>query len=670
MENFIIYIAKASLLIAVFFLAYHFLLRKETFFNSNRWFLLAGLFTAIILPLIAYTKIIWIDPAPTLAEGTMDLSHYIALQNAIRSARGEAAPEPINWFDVASGLYFAGALFFFARFIYDIISLRKLIRSQQIVKLGRYYMVDTPAVQHPFSFFNYIVYNSSVLEPHELESIISHEKVHSSQRHSLDMVVGQLFCIAFWFNPLVWKYKKSISQNQEFIADAVASKQIADARLYQKTMLKFTVQPEYIAITNHFYQSLIKKRIVMLNKQKSKKMNSLKYGLVLPVLAAFMLLFQVKTVAQERESYSSVTEAKTKVSVVIDKNSKDEELKEKTKVFKDEFNTDVDFQNVKRNDKSEITAVKVTVKDKTQSQVYEVAGSEPISPFTIEVEKDMNGRNTIAFGSGNRDRFLRAGNMSVITDGGTGDSLRKKRMIIRGHGNLDNIPAPPSPPDFPRAEINRGHWSVNSMKFGDTDALIVINGVKQKKGSEIKLPLDEEIVEINVLKNKEAKEKYGKEGKKGVVEIKTRREQGPHIRMGRLAPLNQGHSYAITIPEGDFSFDFDFDTDDLGDMDVFRFNGMEDMQKMFEDMGTSFRFSSDMSDEEMEAVMEKIREAQETLQNKIPEIKRELKNNGLSEKEYKEALEEAKKGMEEARKEMEKARKDLEKTRKQLNKKA
>lgn len=667
MENFIIYIAKASLLIAVFFLAYHFLLRKETFFNSNRWFLLAGLFTAISLPLIAYTKVIWVDPAPAPAEGTINLAHYAAIQSAIRSANGEA-PAEINWFDVAAGLYLAGVLFFFARFIYDIISLRKLIIGQQIVKLGRYYMVDTTTVQHPFSFFNYIVYNSSLLEPYELESIITHEKVHSSQRHSLDMIISQLFCIAFWFNPFIWRYKRSISQNLEFIADAVASKRITDARIYQRTMLKFTAQPQYIAITNHFYQSLIKKRIVMLNKQKSKKMNSLKYGLVLPVLAAFMLLFQVKTVAQEKKSYNSVIESKVKVVEMITKDSKDEELKEKKKVFKEEFDTDVDFQNVKRNDKSEITAVKVTVKDKTQSQVYEVAGTEPISPFTIEVEKDDAGRKSIAFGNGNKSRIVRGDNFKIFGDPRKGDTLvADRKMIIKGRGSVDNFPTPPSPPNFPEDIIARGQGT--SMKFGDTDALIVINGVKQKKGGEIKLQPGEDVAEINVLKDKEAKNKYGKEGKKGVIEITTRK--GPQVRMGRLAPLHgNGHAYAITIPEGEFNFDFDFNMDDLGDMDVFRFNGMEDMQRMFEDMGRNFSFSTEMNDEQMADVMERIKEAQEKLQSAMPEIKRELKNNGLSEKEYKEALDEAKKGMDEARKEMEKARKDLENARKQMNKKA
>ena len=64
METLFIFIAKSSGLLALFYLAYYFLLRKETFFNSNRWFLLAGLITSVVLPLLVYTKVILVAPIP------------------------------------------------------------------------------------------------------------------------------------------------------------------------------------------------------------------------------------------------------------------------------------------------------------------------------------------------------------------------------------------------------------------------------------------------------------------------------------------------------------------------------------------------------------------------------------------------------------------------------
>ena len=65
METLFIYLIKSSGLIAMFYFAYIILLRKETFFNSNRWFLMAGLITSVLLPMIVFTKIVWVNPSPT-----------------------------------------------------------------------------------------------------------------------------------------------------------------------------------------------------------------------------------------------------------------------------------------------------------------------------------------------------------------------------------------------------------------------------------------------------------------------------------------------------------------------------------------------------------------------------------------------------------------------------
>jgi hypothetical protein len=61
-------------------------------------------------------------------------------------------------------------------------------------------------------------------------------------------------------------------QNLEFIADKEALKKIAD-KAYQLTLLKITTQENCVAITNHFYQSLIKKEYHVKQNQ-SKKINS------------------------------------------------------------------------------------------------------------------------------------------------------------------------------------------------------------------------------------------------------------------------------------------------------------------------------------------------------------------------------------------------------------
>ncbi|WP_294824530.1 M56 family metallopeptidase [uncultured Flavobacterium sp.] len=662
MENFIIYMAKASGLIAMFFLAYHALLKKETFFNANRWFLLAGLFTAAALPLLEYTRTIWVDPAPaaetavhTLTLGELMAYKELQQQMAVRAKETFT----INWPDVAAGLYLAGVLFFLARFVRDFLSVRRILAGSMVVRDGRFRLIDSEKARSPFSFFNYIVYNSAHLKPEELAGIILHEKVHSSQKHSLDMIIGQLFCIAFWFNPLVWMYRKSISQNLEFIADAAAIRLTEDRRAYQKTLLKITMQPDCTNLTNHFYQSLIKKRIVMLNKQQSKKWNSWKYASVLPLLAIFMLLFQVRTIAQEKnpgKQPAKVTHATGKFSLEINKDTKDAELEESKQLLKDGFDADVKYENLTRNQDHEITAIKVTVQDKGQSQVYEVAGHKPIAPFSIEIEKNnKSGRNVITFGTGIGGNDFISAKAFTITDGGVGfeeepaDSMRlQKHKIIRSYG-MDGSA-------MPQMQMPEGHWSVNSLKIGDTDMLIVINGVKQKKGDAIKLPLGQEIAELNMIKGKEAKKKYGKEGKEGAVEITTKSASSMPFQL-KMGP--EIHSFQI--PD-DMNFEFDMPMD--FDIRMEDFPNMQQMLGIMKD--DDFQFYGNFGKEEIEKMREKIEKANaRIMEREAPEEMTEEEQKAT-----KEELERAKKEIEESRKELEKSRKDLEKARMQLNKKA
>ncbi|MEG2102199.1 MAG: M56 family metallopeptidase, partial [Flavobacterium sp.] len=281
MEALFIYIAKSTGLVVLFYSAYQALLRKETFFNSNRWFLLAGLITSVVLPLVVYTKIVWIDPSPSFNV------NYSQLQPAqITKETFE-----LNWNYILIAVYAIVFLALIAKFAFDFYSLNTILKGRKVKQQADFKFIDVAENIAPFSYFDYIVYNSSMYNKQELENIIEHEKVHSEQNHTIDVLITRIFCIIFWFNPIMWLYKKAIVQNLEFIADKEAAKKLSDKKAYQYTLLKITTHETCVAITNHFYQSLIKKRIVMLNKNQSKKRNSWKYYTVIPALAAFVFLF-------------------------------------------------------------------------------------------------------------------------------------------------------------------------------------------------------------------------------------------------------------------------------------------------------------------------------------------------------------------------------------------
>ena len=454
MESFFIFIAKSSGLLILFYCAYFFLLRKETFFDSSRWFLLAGLITSIILPFVVYTKIVWIEPAPIANSAINSISNYskIYVPHAIEKATFE-----MNWNYILLAIYAIGFMALFIKFAIDFYSLNAILKGKDVHKQADFKFVDIKENIAPFSYFDYIVYNSSMFTASELENIIEHEKVHSDQNHSIDVLISRVFCVLFWFNPVIWLYKKAILQNLEFIADSEAAKKISDKKAYQYTLLKITTHQSCVAITNHFYQSLIKKRIVMLNKNQSKKRNYLKYYAIIPALVAFVFLFQIKTIAQEKEQkeQKEIVEKKDQVYVLkIQKNTTDQELKEIAEKLKQKYDIDMVVSKVKRNTKNELIAFKVDINKNTENpQSIEVDGDEAIRNCGIVITTKNNGSKKI----------------NLLTDGLIDESATKTKHFAEVSETNDSViiagptpstqptlpipPTPPTPPVFPAGPL-------------------------------------------------------------------------------------------------------------------------------------------------------------------------------------------------------------------------
>ena len=462
MEALFIFILKSSGLLAMFYFAYIFLLRKETFFNSSRWFLIAGLITSVILPFVVYTKVIWVEapPAPTpdpiITTTTTNVKNIPVSNSNVAAYQAHYSPTnvsvieeenfEINWSLVLAVVYGMGFLAFMIKFAFDFYSLNSVLKGKKIEQQEDFKFIDVNENIAPFSYFDYIVYNSSLYTTAELESILEHEKVHSDQKHTIDVLISRIFCILFWFNPIIWLYKKAILQNLEFIADSEASKKIADKKAYQYTLLKITTHETCVAITNHFYQSLIKKRIVMLNKNQSNKRNYWKYSAVIPALGAFVLLFQIKTIAQEKKQTETPTIQRDTVkdaeeTIKITKNTTDKELNELPGKLKSNHNLDVEISDVKRNTKEELTAIQIKVKsDSGKKQTIKIDGDDAIKDCELAIGTDENGAKSINI---NTDRNLR---MPII--------IRNERVVVRNHADSDVVaPVPPTPPTFPGGPI-------------------------------------------------------------------------------------------------------------------------------------------------------------------------------------------------------------------------
>ncbi|MBP9792715.1 MAG: peptidase M56 [Flavobacterium sp.] len=450
MEAILLYFLKASTLLSVYFLAYHFLLRKETFFTTNRWFLLAGLLTSVMMPLFFIKKVIWVEkPKATFQELPVFSGNEVINHAPIQDVA------TIDWVQVMAVGYTVMVAILFIKILTHLASLYKLLHKKEIVKNDQFSLVDLKEDIAPFSFFNYIVYNSSYYTEDELNSILLHEKIHSQEKHSVDMMLAKFFCIVFWFNPFMWLYKKAITQNLEYIADQKAVQHIEDKKVYQKALLKVVTHQNCLSITNHFYQSLIKKRIVMLNKNQSKKLNSWKYALILPVLVAFVIFFQVKLIAQEKKtkfsehpSHSSTSQNVTEM--IWTKDSSDEELKRDIEAMKKEGVT-VSYSKLKRNSKGEITSIKVEFNDKHgKNGINYIMSDDPIKPICLRKTNDF-----VGFGKSSKSKTV------VINEK---DGTQNEEEFSFSFSDEDEIsgiapladleiPEPPVPPVYPYNNI-------------------------------------------------------------------------------------------------------------------------------------------------------------------------------------------------------------------------
>lgn len=312
MKELFIYLIKSSVLLTVFYLIYILLLRKDTFFVLKRYFLLIGLIISLILPYIQYTKTIneYKEIAPVAIEEDITSLTPTALvpendytftiddfDNQVldhRNADAQLKPQQtINFWEVLGMIYFLGIITHIILFTLNIFSLKKLIKNIPIKKYKNFTVATSNKKIPPFTFFKKVVINPSLYSSQEMKYILRHEIAHATQYHSIDLMILKATQMILWFHPIIPLYKKSLELNLECIADEMALKKSKNIRDYQLTLLKFqNFNPT--PLTLHFYKSLLKNRVIMMNKTRTNRLLSLKSLLIFPALGVFFYSFNVK----------------------------------------------------------------------------------------------------------------------------------------------------------------------------------------------------------------------------------------------------------------------------------------------------------------------------------------------------------------------------------------
>ncbi|WP_010231685.1 M56 family metallopeptidase [Gillisia marina] len=328
------YIFQVILFHLAFLLVYELLLKKETFFNHNRVYLLVTPVLAFMLPIINIEMLSGIVPQESITSISRFWLPEVYIGGATQNV--QQLPEivlstknhALNWLPI---IYCLGAIVSLGIIGKKLINLRKLFKFDVVSEVKNFKIIEIPSSNIACTF-NKTIFLGAALPKIEREQIVAHELIHVQQKHSYDLVFFEILKIFFWFNPLIYIYQNRIAALHEFIADSSVVKTI-EKRSYYEQLLNTAFNTQNISFINQFFNhSLIKKRIVMLQKSKSKTIAKFKYLVLLPLLLVMLTVVScTQESPQKMEKESSISEQLAEIKQALD------EGKELSEIEKNQF---------------------------------------------------------------------------------------------------------------------------------------------------------------------------------------------------------------------------------------------------------------------------------------------------------------------------------------------
>ena len=304
MSPFFTYLIQINIALALFYLLYAIVLKKDTFLWLRRLFFLSSIVFSLLYPF-------WTIPLQGdlwsfffILPGS-DLHIFVEEpEMTVLAEEGDNIVFMIPWIKIIFFVYCIVTALFLLRFVVQLLSIFRIkMRSQRSTIAGvSVYTLKNDIT--PFSFFKWIFIHSENHSDPELSQILLHEQTHMRQWHSIDiMLIEQLFLFSWW-NPFIWLMKREITMNLEYLADNGVLREGVDSREYQYNLLRLTYHETAVQIVNNFNVSQLKQRIMMMNKAKSPALKVAKYLLILPL--ALLLIFANSCINQERKSDKGV----------------------------------------------------------------------------------------------------------------------------------------------------------------------------------------------------------------------------------------------------------------------------------------------------------------------------------------------------------------------------
>lgn len=310
--DFLIYLGKVSLSIFLLMLLFKAILSADQTLVRNRFYLMGAIIWSIFAPLLTMQQANQGNLIPAI---TITPTYTINLPEIVINPDNHPAQgSGIAISTIILTIYLTGVTIFLIKMVGSYIRVVYIIATAKNIAINSYHIKVTRAAITPFAFFGWIVFPKRLLEHKDLTKMLIHERVHSRQLHSLDLLLSELFTVFQWFNPASWMLKRLIIENHEFTADRAVIDLGIDTYEYQASLVNATIGREVVPV-NHFSLILIKKRISMMNKKSNLVWLRIKSMLV-PVaffsalaLTSFTIEMGVSKIAQADNSIISPSSA-------------------------------------------------------------------------------------------------------------------------------------------------------------------------------------------------------------------------------------------------------------------------------------------------------------------------------------------------------------------------
>lgn len=335
------YLVKSTICLIVFYFCYALFLSRTRQFQFNRYYLLFAVLFSLVFPNLHFTSGF---------SGVMEIPNKVILSQtvtAIKTASGLSISD-LSPLDNKPEIFNLSSILFL---IYSIISILLIIRftrnfiqlamhnskyEKELYKGNKLFLINGKS--NPYSFLNFIYVNRNDYRNGLIDKeLLHHEIVHKSQFHSIDIILIEIIQLFFWFNPLIYLYKRAIQINHEYIADYHVLQEGISYKDYSHKLINYTFRNKCLNLASGFDYLLTKKRLIMISKNRIKRK-----WLVMSVFITCLITIVLSSLA-----FTSQQEIKQKGITFKNKSSHHEMSLNDSIIIASDFNASINNVHVK-----------------------------------------------------------------------------------------------------------------------------------------------------------------------------------------------------------------------------------------------------------------------------------------------------------------------------------